>query len=153
MYIVHIHVHWCIYATFLCNLVHTCTCTFLVHYYPVLSAMIRTLPRLISWIWISIQIYWHMSTNWNETFHVRGYIMHKNFMCTINRYCEALCFPSIQRVRLCSDNEVVTSNQCPWMGSVSAVCFEFQRRGKRRKGHKSCALQMFFRSTKFTVEV
>ena len=32
------------------------------------------------------------------------------------------------------------------------VCFEFQRRRERRKGQKSCALQMVFRSTKLIVK-
>ena len=33
------------------------------------------------------------------------------------------------------------------------VCFEFQSRSDRRKGHKSCALEMVFRSKKVTVKV
>ena len=33
------------------------------------------------------------------------------------------------------------------------VCFEFQGRSERRKGHNSCALQMVVRSTKLTVKV
>ena len=28
---------------------------------------------------------------------------------------------------------------------VSRLCFEFQSRGERSKGHKSCAMQMAFR--------
>ena len=40
-----------------------------------------------------------------------------------------------------------TGNQCPQTGSVSADCvIEFQSRSERRKGHKSCALQMVLRS-------
>ena len=31
------------------------------------------------------------------------------------------------------------------------VCFEFQSRSESSRGHKSCALQMVFRSTKLTV--
>ena len=33
------------------------------------------------------------------------------------------------------------------------VCFDFQGRSERRKGHKSWALQMVCRSTKVTVKV
>ena len=32
------------------------------------------------------------------------------------------------------------------------VCFEFQIRSERRKGHKSCALQMILRSIKLTIK-
>ena len=31
------------------------------------------------------------------------------------------------------------------------VCFEFQSKSEERKGHKSCALQMVYRSTTFIV--
>ena len=42
---------------------------------------------------------------------------------------------------------------CEWALCQLTVCFEFQIRSERRKGHKSCALQMVFRNTKLNIKV